>query len=424
LRDGLFPTALIENKALLQDSGKLSARLSRMLEAEVDEEEDRSRMRRALAYWGDRERADTTSVQNGDLAFAGVPQGVFTAFQLPWIGENEGTAPAKALLPLPPEPPPVLAPEPEPSRLLPPKGDQSIARPKPPTTEVPEPPSQRRPTKSELERLRAQLRTWADRGHLEDPSKWNRTLHELLRSIDSRRIGLDRFTFQRILTGERVKIEGTGPAQRSYFGVKPEEWVRDGFEAYVALSLDSKMSGDDAEFHRRNLALMMRRLEQLVSDYADRRLSLMPDGARWSPVTAIVQVLLGRAWLRGAAFADDPLPTQLRALLSDESEAEADPGARCAPWREFLAKTKDWHDRFRHGLREMIGTPQGDSRGFGLADVSLAAGAIQRLSATLRFDPVPGAGVDTGVVEFNKAARVMRSRLKRGGSARWSRRHS
>src|SRR3546814_13135595 len=100
-----------------------------------------------------------------------------------------------------------------------------------------------------------------------------------------------------------------------------------------------------SEFHRRALAVIMRRIEGLASDYADRRLSRMPEGSRWSPVPAVVQVLLTRAWLRGAALADDPPHEQLRCILSDEMGAESDPTARCTPWREYLDRTKGWQDR-------------------------------------------------------------------------------
>src|SRR3546814_18011715 len=102
----------------------------------------------------------------------------------------------------------------------------------------------------------------------------------------------------------------------------------------------------------------MRRSEGLASDYADRRLSRMPEGFRWSPVPAVVQVLLTRAWLRGAALADAPPYEQLRSILSDEMVPESDPGARCAPWREYLDRTKGWPERLRLALRERPGPPQ------------------------------------------------------------------
>src|SRR3546814_11122521 len=102
--------------------------------------------------------------------------------------------------------------------------------------------------------------------------------------------------------------------------------------------------------------------------------------------------------------------------------AESDPTARCTPWREYLDRTKGWHERLRIGLREMLGTPQGESRGFGLADVSLAVGAIHRLRTTLRFDPVPDETVETGIGEIDK--RTEERRVGKEGvskcRSRWS----
>src|SRR3546814_2236629 len=102
-------------------------------------------------------------------------------------------------------------------------------------------------------------------------------------------MGLDPYTFGRVCKPEQIKIEGTGPAQRAYVTIRREEWVREGLEAYLALRLDTNMSQNDSEFHRRALAVMMRRIEGLASDYADRRLSRMPEGSRWSPVPAVVR---------------------------------------------------------------------------------------------------------------------------------------
>lgn len=418
LEDGRFPTQFVHSSAIVEDSGKLSARLDRMLGAKVEEQDDQDRMRRVLAFWGNRERADTVKMENGDVAFAGVPQGIFAAFRLPWIGESEATLETNVPPPTLPELPapgddtePILGEDLDPPPEIPAEpgqqrgGGRGATSPRP---GVREPPSRRRhPSRSELERLRTQLRAWADGGELESPSEWNKALHTMVCLVQPRRAGLDPYTFRRLLTAERVKIKGTGPAGRDYFNVGPEKWVREGFEAYVALRLDRDMSSGDAEFHRHNLGLMMQRLEGMVSDYADSRLSVSPSRRRWSPAIAIAQVLLARAWLRGAAFADDPIPNQLRALLSDESDSESDRAARCEPWRRFLERTDRSHDQFRVGLREMISLPQGTAKGFGLADLSSIAGAIQRLCTTLSFDPVPSEEVETGVVEFEKVREII-----------------
>jgi hypothetical protein len=228
-----------------------------------------------------------------------------------------------------------------------------------------------------------------------------------VQQIDPRLATLDPFTFKTLLTPERVKIEGTGPSQRNYFNVKPDRWVLNGFEGFIAIRLDKAMHTDVAEFHRDNLALMMLHLKTLVSDYADRRLTSV-DGRRWSAIPALVQVLLARAWLRGVVVPEDSLSAQLRAILSDEQEAESDPAVRSQPWQEFLNKTKHSHDTFRNALREMIATPQGEVRNFGLADVSSVAAPIVEFRKSLKFDSFPAVGVDTGVSEFDKVREVMR----------------
>src|SRR3546814_7400246 len=86
LTEGEFPTALLANRALVAESRNLSPRLSRTMEAKLpDEGHIRDRMRRVLAYCGDRERAATMVPDSGDLAFPCVATAVFSAFSLPWI---------------------------------------------------------------------------------------------------------------------------------------------------------------------------------------------------------------------------------------------------------------------------------------------------------------------------------------------------
>src|SRR5262249_51839719 len=85
LEEGEFPTIWLESKPLTAESRRLSPRLNETVDVAV-QEGDRARMRRLLAYWGDKERADTTLLETGEMAFAGVPRGVFEALNLPWMG--------------------------------------------------------------------------------------------------------------------------------------------------------------------------------------------------------------------------------------------------------------------------------------------------------------------------------------------------
>src|SRR3546814_20038319 len=103
---------------------------------------------------------------------------LFSAFHLPWIGGDSADVPA-------------AAPQAIPLETSSPSGHQSVglicspespatASPAPvsrPKARVPDPPSKRRtPTRSELERLRAQLRTWIDTGELESPRSAERSV--------------------------------------------------------------------------------------------------------------------------------------------------------------------------------------------------------------------------------------------------------
>src|SRR3546814_10604700 len=68
LTEGEFPTALLENRALVAESRNLSPRLSRNMEAKLPNGGHiHDRMRRVLAYWGDSERADTAEIGRANV---------------------------------------------------------------------------------------------------------------------------------------------------------------------------------------------------------------------------------------------------------------------------------------------------------------------------------------------------------------------
>src|SRR3546814_16272164 len=139
----------------------------------------------------------TMVLDSGYLAFAGVSKGVFSAFHLPWIGGDSADVPA-------------AAPQAIPLETSSPSRNQSvglICNPESPATEapapvsrpkarVPDPPSKRRtPTRSELERPRAQLRTWIDTGEPESPASWTKAITEFSRPIHLRHISLPQHHF-------------------------------------------------------------------------------------------------------------------------------------------------------------------------------------------------------------------------------------
>ena len=63
----------------------------------------------------------------------------------------------------------------------------------------------------------------------------------------------------------------------------------------------------------------------------------------------------------------------------------------------------------------MIALSQGNSRSYGLVDVSVAAAALHRFTDTIKLDPFPESSVKTGVMEFDKARDII---TETGGSLR------
>lgn len=396
LDEGRFPTPLIEPTAFREDRRSdrvLSNRLEQRIEGRVDSPEDQARMRRVLAYWGNPDQADTTEI-DGDLAFAGAPRRLFEAFALPWIGGDAATASGPAP-PVEVTPLVTLELEPEPAEptagATTPTPQRGALRYTPPTRTSVAPPKPKGPKRTDLERFRDELRGWRKGETIQSAGDWNAMLFEMLRQLDPRRFGTPPALYARLLSKDMVKLKSTTQGGRDYFVLGPEPWVVDGFEAYLALKLGGVASTADTAFHRENLAVMMRRLEDLAAGYMARRIPRMPDGRPWSVVVALGQVLLARAWLRGATAPADPLPVQLSAILSDEGDPTTDPRAHTAPWNNWLtASDNKWHERFRDELRADVSLGvEGRDGGTGLTDVSELAGGLRRFIATGQFDPVP-----------------------------------
>ncbi|KQY25907.1 ATP-binding protein [Rhizobium sp. Root483D2] len=406
INDGQFPTVLTENAALVAESRNLGRRATIVLTNRLSEHPaEFARTRRIISYWGDKERADTVADGSGELHFAGVPKSLFDALGLPWVGDEEGPASTQPVGPARPVVNPLATSQEhisEAAAQVRSTTTRAILTQKAPTqTRIPQPPSAKRLIgKSDLQSRLDEIRIWESTGEAQNPSVYNMAVFEILSEIDPRRVGLDPYSKRRILTEQQVKIEGTGHSQRSYLTVPRAEWLWRGLEAVVSLQLDTTMSVNDVVFHRHSLAVLTTRLESLLSEFADRRLGMV-EGSLWSPVPLITQILVARAWFRGTVNPNAPHYAQLQGILSDEPPNESDPATRCAPWQEFLNRTRAHHSTLRDALRAMISMPQGASSSFGLADVSKVAGAIKRLRQTQRFDEPPSESGETGVSEFD-----------------------
>lgn len=397
LERGQYPGPMIETAPFREDrtaERAVSLRLRNIVENRVTEHAEQARMKRTLAYWGDPSRSDTTIVE-GQLHFAGVRKSIFEAFSLPWIGEQAGVE-EEALETSgryehenPPQPE-VREPEPEQRQAAAAVGPGPIApRPTADPRRSALPPKPRRVTRTELEEMQDDLRGWPHTP-LRNPTRWNKILVECLHNLDTRKFGVSPYLYKRLVTENTAKLAGTSAGSRDYLVLEPEEWVKGGLEAYMVLTTSRPLSTHDAAFHRRALAVMMRRLAQVAGDYVRRRLPRLEDGASWMPVVTVAQVLLVRTWLRGGVAPNAPIEQQIRALFSDESEATSAPRSRCNPWKDWLTSNDRRHEALRSDLRSMTSLTISDQAGGnGLVDLSEVIPAIVSLETSVEMRAVP-----------------------------------
>lgn len=403
LEAGSYPGSFIESEAFRADRRSnlaLVPQLEQIVDNKIETPAERARMRRMLAYWADPNRANTEQLGD-ELIFAGARRVLYEAFDLPWIGGSVTNAPSQGTAAPITVAQPILEPNAtDNARAEDTDKDEEtpaspVPRPRPARPEISVPkPKRLIPSKSKLEQMREQIRSWASGGTIENGNEWNKILYLLIQNIDPRAIGVTPPLFKKIVTPEMVKLEGTTTRTLNYFVLPAEPWVRTGLEAFVSLKQDTDMTLAGAEFNRRNLAVMMRRLQKKVALYLDSKIPHLDDGTFWLPVASFTQVLLARAYLRGATSPEAAIPTQISAVLSDEGESETDFSARCTPWQEWLTATKGYHERLREELREMVslGLRENDTAtggGAALVDASELAGAVLRFAESGKFDSVP-----------------------------------
>jgi hypothetical protein len=342
------------------------------------------------------------------LAFAGISRSIYEAFRLPWLGDQRAEPQVKNETPAPPRDEPV---RPVPLDV----SEDDVRRdwqprPAPSKPRSTPPPPARGPVakKTDLQRMRDQLQVWREKGDLQDLSTWNKVLYGLVHSIDMSNVSLDRYTFERLFTDAQVKLAGTGSSRRQSFWVPKDDWVILGLDAFQTLSLEKSLTLSETEYYRRALATMLRRIAPEARAYADLRLGFTDDGERWDPAVACAEILLARAWLRGMTTPDMPMAEQFRAILSDEDGPDSDPQSRTSNWQSFLNKTHPHHKALRIALRDMLSLPQGESRAFGLADVSKIAPKSLLFKTKLRFSPLPK-DTDSGVDLFETMKEIIDS---------------
>jgi hypothetical protein len=407
LDDARYPGPDIETEKLDERAGLLSGPMRALIEATDQDPLTIERLRRTFVYWGDTSRSDTTMGPDGMVRLAGVPDRLFEAFRLPWLGDREPAPTHGGEEPVAPVD--TLPPQAEPADVAPAPQGPPVAPTPPPATPVPTQtvPSTAGPTRStpttktKLQRLQGHIleaRTGA--APLKEAPLWNEVLFEVLKAIDPLTLGLDRWTWSTLFTANNVIVAGSSQARAYTFAVQRETWLYDGLEAYCALR-GGGQSDADQEYHRRRLAFLMRRLGALAKAHAARRTPALADGTRWDMAATATQVLLARAWLKGLVSPTAPTCEQWRVVLTEEDNTATAPQSRTDPWQDALRNTDQQHRKLRPMLRDMVKLPQGESAEFGIASAGSAAQAIVRLKRRMTFLAFSDAAETTSLLDDN-----------------------
>lgn len=411
LDEGLYPGPDIETEKLDERAGLLSGPMRALIDATDQPPETIERLRRTFVYWGDTSRSDTTIGTDGIVRLAGVPEPLFDAFQLPWLGDGDPVVPtatkeddaAPAEPEVTPAAPEEAAPEPAVSFPIEPSTPTRLAlSPATPLTATSTPST--RPTattKTRLQRLQGHvLEARTGKGAVKDAPLWNEVLFEILKQIDPVMLGIDRWTWATQFTANTVIVAGSSQARNYTFAVQRETWLYDGLEAYCALR-GGGQSETDQEYHRRRLAFMVRRLGALAKAHVARRTPALADGTRWDMVATATQVLVARAWLKGLVSPTATTAEQWRVVLTEEDNTATAPQSRTDPWQDALRNTDQQHRKLRPMLRDMVKLPQGDTGEFGITAGGSAARAIIRLQRRMTFLPFSEAAETTSLLDDN-----------------------
>ena len=338
LADGTYPGPLVESSYLRKVH--LTDMLDSQLRERVPEDSRRDRLRRVFAYWGD--NRPTLARLDDDLQYAGVSRTVIEAFDLPWIaGDARVVQPVPAPVFKPAEEPVVYAEgglDVDPEARQPANDDRRVTRPAAAAKPVVVGPKAL--GRKALEQRLGEIEHLEGDGPLPNAAKWNEVVFDVMRGLDVRRLGVDPWTYAKVFTAETPKIAGAGGINQRNMVIPRTEWLKQGLKAYVSLKTDNAdLTAEEIEYARRRLAALVTHLETLAQAHLRSRLPTMSDDTPWRPLTVAVQLLLARAWLRGAVSPTAPLAQQWRVLLSDEAEIESAPTLRTKAWLDVVQQT-------------------------------------------------------------------------------------
>lgn len=341
-------------------------------------EELRERLRIAVAWWGDG-RLPTGGDAPG--AWAGVPGGVFRAFGLtPPASEPQPKVGAGGQPVAPPQGPSPLAPAPslpgkEPGGIDDAKTKTVISNP----PQKPAIPKRTLTGKAKIDEQLARIRSWIKTGQIEDDGFWWARAAEFIERVAWKDEDIPHWFIGDGL-GE-IRLQGSGKTDQRVVVVPCEAWAARGLEWSARLE-HGKLAREEQEVAVQAISVFAHNIRRVVGEWVVARVPALPDGTSWSFGATVAQVLLVRAWLRGETHPGAPLVEQWQAILSDDSSRGAARRSGAGKWTESLELlSADW--RLHGRLRELARCSEP------IADVSVAAPAMQSLVAEGRFEPFP-----------------------------------
>jgi hypothetical protein len=353
LERGEYPPANLEGANLPKEEGSLLGQIER-IPAMLDDPADRERMRRFIAWWSSREPGvETRRDAQGRLLFAEIAKEAYEAFDLPWPGE-----PVEASGEEPDIPASIafdsnesvyadeateadVAPEPSPS-----------ARAKSPTVKEDKSPSApAKVSRTQMDKLRAELKGWFEGGKVRDDKQWSVLLMEILDTLPWRSLDVPYWLQQHLFTDSTVMLEGSRKGSVRHFVLPRADWVREGLDGWLALRTQS---GDEVEYHRRRVARFLRRLNQLVLAHVESKSLAAPEGGVWNPAGTAAQALLARAWLQGRLPEDASLAKRWEMILVEDEGTGLSAAGHTPGWQEVIRKVGHYLGVLRQFVRAWV----------------------------------------------------------------------
>ncbi len=366
LVEGKFPNPGIESSSLEIDAP--SADVSDIL-ASLEDEDQRQRLQRAIAWWGELSGRGLKTEEDGHQFYAGVPRGVMAAFGLPWPGDGVVTTLGA-----------VQTPRPKKTGIQP-------ARPASP----PQPAAQTQPPQrlgftlpqEWVERCR-QLNLWASGKRLSEASCWQDLLSKAVRALSPEALGVKHWLWHWVVTKENVFLQGSkggGNIRSVQLGLPPDTMSQRGLCAMAWLEHGQGGSIEERLPFFAELAEFQSWLGQLLREHLDNIYRDLVDLLGGDPQEMCLGMLLAGSWLSGRSTPDDEVLAQWRACLSDERPNLAH---RQSGWAELGERWSVYRENLADLLCETVRVgqkPRGRGIGENLLDPSILCGLSERWAA-------------------------------------------